>query len=46
MDEAEIERVFAERRKVLPPFKSRYTRGVLKRFTQTAQSPMKGGYME
>ena len=46
MDEAEIERVFAERRKVLPPFKSRYTRGVLKRFTQTAQSPMKGGYIE
>ena len=46
MDEAEIARVFAERRKTLPPFQSRYTRGVLKRFTQSAQSPMKGGYMD
>lgn len=45
-DEAEIQHVFAERRKTLPPFKNRYTHGVLKRFTQAAQSPMKGGYME
>lgn len=45
-DEAEIEHVFAERRKTLPPFKNHYTHGVLKRFTQAAQSPMKGGYME
>ena len=46
MDEAAIEEVFAERRKTLPPFKNRYSHGVLKRFTATAQSPMKGGYME
>ena len=46
MDEAAIEEVFAERRKILPPFKNRYSHGVLKRFTATAQSPMKGGYME
>ena len=45
-DEEEIARVFEERRKALAPFKNRYTRGVLKRFTQSAQSPMKGGYME
>lgn len=44
--EAEIEAVFAERRKTLAPFKNRYTWGVLKRFTASAQSPMKGGYME
>ena len=46
MDESEIARVFAERRKALPPFQSRYTRGVLKRFTQSAVSPMQGGYMD
>lgn len=46
MEENEIERVFAERRKVLPAYRNRYTHGVLKRFTATAQSPMKGGYME
>ena len=46
MDESAIEEVFAERRKTLPPFKNRYSHGVLKRFTATAQSPMKGGYME
>ena len=44
--EAEIDAIFAERRKTLVPFKNRYTRGVLKRFTASAQSPMKGGYME
>lgn len=44
--EAEIDAIFAERRKTLAPFKNRYTRGVLKRFTASAQSPMKGGYME
>jgi len=46
MTESEIEKVFEERRKTLPAFKNRYTRGVLKRFTAAAQSPMKGGYME
>ena len=44
--EEEIAQVFEERRKTLPPFTGRYTHGVLKRFTATAQSPMKGGYME
>ena len=44
--EEEVQRVFNERRKTLPPFKSRYTHGVLKRFTQTAHSPMQGGYMD
>ena len=44
--EDEIAQVFDERRKTLPPFTGRYTHGVLKRFTATAQSPMKGGYME
>ena len=44
--EEEVQRVFSERRKALPPFKSRYTHGVLKRFTQTAHSPMQGGYMD
>ena len=44
--EEEVQRVFNERRKALPPFKSRYTHGVLKRFTQTAHSPMQGGYMD
>ena len=39
--EEEVQRVFNERRKALPPFKSRYTHGVLKRFTQTAHSPCK-----
>lgn len=45
MDEAEIAAVFEARRKTLPPFSPKYTRGVLKRFTASAQSPMKGGYM-
>ena len=44
--EEEVQHVFNERRKALPPFKSRYTHGVLKRFTQTAHSPMQGGYMD
>ena len=44
--EEEVQRVFNKRRKALPPFKSRYTHGVLKRFTQTAHSPMQGGYMD
>ena len=44
--EEEVQRVFDERRKTLPPFTSRYTHGVLKRFTQTAHSPMQGGYMD
>ena len=44
--EEEVQRVFNERRKALPPFMSRYTHGVLKRFTQTAHSPMQGGYMD
>ncbi|MBQ2667474.1 MAG: dihydroxy-acid dehydratase [Clostridia bacterium] len=46
MEESEIDRVFEARRKTLPAFQNRYTHGVLKRFTASAQSPMKGGYME
>ena len=44
--EEEIARIFDERRKKLPEFNGKYTRGVLKRFTSSACSPMKGGYME
>ncbi|MBO5671533.1 MAG: dihydroxy-acid dehydratase, partial [Clostridia bacterium] len=39
MEESEIQRVFEERRKTLPAFQNRYTHGVLKRFTASAQSP-------
>jgi dihydroxy-acid dehydratase len=43
--EAEVERIFAERRAKLAPFKPRYAHGVLKTFTENAASPMRGGYM-
>lgn len=46
MPETEIEHVFEERRRVLPAFVPKYESGVLKRFTASAQSPMRGGYME
>ena len=45
LSESEVERVFAERRSKLPPFKPRYANGVLKTFTENAASPMRGGYM-
>ncbi len=45
-DEEEIEKVFAERRKHLPAFHCKYDRGVLRRFTASAASPMLGGYMD
>lgn len=44
--EAEVARTFAERREKLPAFKNKYDRGILKRFTSSAVSPMQGGYME
>lgn len=44
--ETEIEAAFTERRKKYVQKPQKYTRGVLKRFTASAQSPMKGGYME
>ncbi len=42
----EVERVFAERRKHFKPKEPKYTKGVLKFYSQHAVSPMKGGYME
>ena len=42
---AEVEAVFAERRKALVPWKPRYTQGVLKTFTENAAPPMEGGYI-
>lgn len=42
----EIEEILEERRKHLKEFKSKYTRGLLKFYTQHATSPMKGAYME
>ena len=42
----EIDAVFAERKKALPPFKSKYESGILKIFSERSVSPMKGGYME
>lgn len=44
--EAEIQEAFAQRRKHLPPFKPKYSRGVLKLYTSLASSPMKGGTMD
>ena len=42
----EIEQILAERRKAWKPKKPKYTRGVLKIYSEHAVSPMKGGYME
>ena len=44
MDEAEIERVFAERRKVLPPLTPPSPRAVFPRFPHPQLSPIMGGY--
>lgn len=43
---AEVEAVLDERRKAWPGFKSKYTHGLLKLYTQHAVSAMKGAYME
>lgn len=43
---SEMETVLAERRKAWKPKEPKYTKGVLKIFSEHAVSPMKGGYME
>ena len=42
----EIEAVLAERKKRWKPKKPRYTRGVLRLFSELAASPMKGAYLD
>jgi dihydroxy-acid dehydratase len=44
--EAEMEKVLAERKAKWQPKPAKYTRGVMKIYSQHAVSPMKGGYME
>ena len=41
----EIGRILAERKKAWKPMPPKYTKGVLKIFSEHAVSPMKGGYM-
>ena len=41
----EIDRILAERKKAWKPKPAKYTKGVLKTYSQHAVSPMKGGYM-
>lgn len=43
---SEIDSVLEERRKAWKPKEPKYTKGVLKIFSEHAVSPMKGGYME
>jgi dihydroxy-acid dehydratase len=45
MDEAEIDRILAERKKNWVRPAPAYSRGILKLFTENAASPMDGGYM-
>jgi dihydroxy-acid dehydratase len=45
MDEAAIARVLEQRRKTWVKPATKYTRGILKLFTENAASPMDGGYM-
>ena len=40
-----IEEILEERRKIWVPKKSKYTKGVLKQFSECAVSAIKGGYM-
>ena len=42
----EIDQALAERKKNLPVFHSKYTKGALKLYSEHAVSPMKGGYMD
>ena len=46
MSEDEIQKIFEERKKAWKPKPLKYTKGVLKLFSERAVSPMKGGYME
>lgn len=45
MPEEEVNRVLEERRKAWEPKPQKYTKGVLKIYSEHAVSPMKGGYM-
>ncbi|MDC7244046.1 MAG: dihydroxy-acid dehydratase, partial [Sphaerochaetaceae bacterium] len=45
LSENEVERVLEQRKKELKPFKSKYKSGVIKFYSEHANSPMKGGYM-
>lgn len=46
MPEEEVTKVLEERRKAWQPKPEKYTKGVLKIYSEHAVSPMKGGYME
>lgn len=46
MSEEEVTKVLEERRKAWQPKPEKYTKGVLKIYSEHAVSPMKGGYME
>ena len=45
-EEEEIAEVLKERKKNWTPKEPKYTKGVMKIFSEKAVSPMKGGYME
>lgn len=44
--EEEVAEIFAERKKAWQPKPAKYTKGVLKLFSENAASPMQGGYMK
>lgn len=46
LDDEEVTRILAERRKRWKPRPPKYTRGALGHYVKHAVSPMKGGYME
>jgi dihydroxy-acid dehydratase len=46
LPESEIAGILAERKNRCKPWNRKYTGGILKLFTETAASPMKGGYMD
>lgn len=46
LPEKEVEKILKERRKAWTPKQPKYTKGVLKIYSEHAVSPMKGGYME
>jgi dihydroxy-acid dehydratase len=45
MNEDEVQSILEQRQKELKPFKSKYESGVIKIYSEHANSPMKGGYM-
>ena len=45
LEPEEVERILADRRRRWKGFASRYDRGLLKRYTERAVSPMRGAYM-